>query len=127
MPQTAAGDENVDCAVVVVIAHGDGPLAMDRVGGAREATRPPPPPPPPPRPAARPPPPPPPHSPPAPPAPPLPRPPAPPPPPPPTPAWERHRHRGAAARHETAVHRREPHALPCGNQQIVLAVAVVIA
>ena len=42
VPETTAGDENVDCAVVVVVAHGDGPLAMDRVGGAREAARSPP-------------------------------------------------------------------------------------
>src|SRR6266571_159312 len=37
VPKTAAGDEDVDGTVVVVVAHRDGPLATDRVGGACEA------------------------------------------------------------------------------------------
>ena len=37
VPETAAGDEDVDRAVVVVVAHRDGARAVDRVRGAREA------------------------------------------------------------------------------------------
>src|SRR6266576_4638084 len=39
VPQTAAGDEDVDGAVVIVVAHRDWPVATDRVGGPCEAAR----------------------------------------------------------------------------------------